>query len=136
MACSLARRAARLAIFVLRSLGQRSGNRSPKSKTPPQAEASAIDGQAEGEADRARGGDSTGDLISVGVRTPRTDKHPPSATGGRVTRLRRPGHNIVGRNAKFTLWTGGLSPLPAGRGPGVRRRRWPARRGRRPASSG
>src|SRR4029453_9014431 len=75
MACSLARRAARLAIFVLRRLGQRSGNRAPNSKTPPQAEASAIDGQAEGEADRARGGGSTGDLISVGVRTPRTDKH-------------------------------------------------------------
>src|SRR5690349_20915835 len=75
MACSLARRAARLAIFVLRKLGQRSGNRSPKSKTPPQAEASAIDGQAKGEADRARGGGSTGDLISVGARAPRTDKH-------------------------------------------------------------
>src|ERR1041384_4306099 len=75
MACSLARRAARLAIFVLRRLGQRSGNRSPKSKKPPQAGARAIGSQAEGEADRARGGGTTGDLISVGVRTPRTDKH-------------------------------------------------------------
>src|SRR5580693_2270596 len=75
MACSLARRAARFAIFVLRRLGQRSGNRSPKCKTPPQAEASAIGGQAEGEAQRARGGRSTGDPDSVGANRPRTDEH-------------------------------------------------------------
>src|SRR5712664_2546159 len=75
MACSLARRAARFAIFVLRRLGQRSGNRSPNSKTPPQAEASAIGGQAEGEADRAHGGRPTGVPDSVGANRPRTDEH-------------------------------------------------------------
>src|SRR5260370_30646566 len=75
MACSLARRAARFAIFVLRRLGQRSGDRSPKCKTPPQAEASAIGGQAEGEAFRARGGRPTGDPDSVGANRPRTDEH-------------------------------------------------------------
>src|SRR4029077_6205295 len=75
MACSLARRAAVFAIFVLRRLGQRSGNRSPKSKTPPQAEASAIGGQAEGEAQRARGGRPTGGPDSVGASRPRTTEH-------------------------------------------------------------
>src|SRR6202171_4158083 len=75
MACSLARRAARFAIFVLRRLGQRSGDRSPNSKTPPQAAASAIGGQAEGEGFRARAGRAAGRPDSVGANRPRTDEH-------------------------------------------------------------
>ena len=102
----MARRAARFAIFVLRRLGQRSGDRSPKCKTPPQAEASAIGGQAEGEAFRARGGRPTGGPDSVGANRPRTDEHllqlPKEAypdCGGAAT-------IFMGRHPNFTLGAG------------------------------
>src|SRR6185437_14816413 len=65
MACSLARRAARLAIVKLRCL---------ETKTPPQSGGVGM-GSREGEADRAHGGRSTGDLTSVGEHGPRTDEH-------------------------------------------------------------
>src|SRR5882757_2340143 len=115
MACSLARRAARLAIFVLRRLGQRSGNRSPKRKTPPQAEASTIGCQAEGEADSTRGGRSTGEPSSVGVRRPRTDKHLLQLTNKAYPDYDGPATIFMGRNPNFTL---GTRFTPVGRAAG------------------
>src|ERR1700704_4909670 len=103
MACSLARRAARFAIFVLRKLGQRSGNRSPNSKTPPQAEASAIGGQAEGEADRAHGGRPTGDPDSVGANRPRTDEHLLQLPMEAYPDCRDAATIFMGRHPNFTL---------------------------------
>src|SRR5712664_3647105 len=118
MACSLARRAARFAIFVLRRLGQRSGNRSPNSKTPPQAEASAIGGQAEGEADRAHGGRPTGDPDSVGANRPRTDEHllqlpqeayPDCGDAATIFMVRHPNFTL---RRVFAVLRGGLFSLP------------------------
>src|SRR5580704_17054297 len=103
MACSLARRAARFAIFVLRKLGQRSGNRSPKCKTPPQAEASAIGGQAEGEAQRAHGGRPTGDPDSVGANRPRTDEHLLQLPMEAYPDCRDAATIFMGRHPNFTL---------------------------------
>src|SRR5262245_44541473 len=85
MACSLARRAARLAIFELRYRGQESRTGRGKCKTPPRAEASAIGGRTEGATYGALGGNSPGDPVSVGAHGPRTDKQPPSATGRKRT---------------------------------------------------
>src|SRR5262249_48914752 len=82
MACSLARRAARLAIFELRYRGQ---GRSRQKQNAPGTEASAIGGRAEGATYGALGGKSPGDPGSVGARGPRTDKRPPSATGQKGT---------------------------------------------------
>src|SRR4030088_1014732 len=114
MACSLARRAARFAIFVLRRLGQRSGNRSPNSKTPPQAEASAIGGQAEGEADRAHGGRPTGVPDSVGANRPRTDEHLLQLPREAYPDCDEAATIFMARYPKFTLRAVLLSPHTGG----------------------
>src|SRR5258708_18696893 len=103
MAGRLARGAARFAIFRLRKHGQRSGNRSPKCKTPPQAEASAIDGQAEGEAQRAHGGRPTGDPDSVGANRPRTDEHLLQLPMEAYPDCRDAATIFMGRHPNFTL---------------------------------
>src|SRR5262245_37601873 len=112
MACSLARRAARLAIFELRYRGQESRAGRGKSKTPPQAEASAIGGSAEGAAYGALSGKSPGDPVSVGAHGPRTDKQPPSATGSKVPRIGQSGHNIMGVTLRFHTRQRAKTPSP------------------------
>src|ERR671924_2195378 len=92
MACSLARRAARLAIGELRLLG--------KTKTPPQAEAFTI-GRGEGAADTAHDGKSIGERDSVGARGPRTDEHLLQLPIPRVPAMGRYGHKIYGWQRKI-----------------------------------